>query len=239
MSYSNKVEANRQQIMSGVGMDYNSGRDELIIPEYGRNVQKMIQYARTIEDKTYRQAFVEKIVELMMQMHPQNKNLEDYRDKMWKHVFRIANFDLDVLPPGGKAPKPEDNLKRPEPLNYPDFQPKFRHYGRNVQVLIKKAVGMEPGPIRDGFIGVIGAYMKLAYRTWNREHYISDSVIKDDLETLSGGKLMLDGDMNIDNLSQSPKLQRKKQQRTQGPGGHQGNGNGRHQNNKGKQRRRK
>ena len=125
----------------GLNMVYNSSREKLIIPEYGRNIQKLIDYAKAIEDDEYRQVFVERIVDLMMQMHPQNKNLDDYREKLWKHVFRISSYDLNVTTPSGKQPQPEDRLKKPQKVEYPSSQAKFRHYGNNVQQLIAKAQG--------------------------------------------------------------------------------------------------
>lgn len=183
------------------GMEYNSAREDLIIPEYGRNVQKLINHAKTIEDPAHRQKFVEAVVDLMQQMHPQSRSIDDYRDRLWKHVFRIAKYELDAVPPNGKKPRPEDSKKRPEKVAYPVMEAKYRHYGHNVQQLIKKALSMPEGPKRDGFVAVIGSYMKLAYRTWNKEHYVSDDVIKGDLETLSGGQLSLDDNTSIDNLS--------------------------------------
>ena len=183
------------------GMEYNSARENLIIPEYGRNVQKLINHAKTIEDPALRQKFVEALVDLMQQMHPQSRNIDDYRDRLWKHVFRIAKYELDVVPPNGNKPDPEDSKKRPDKVGYPVVEAKFRHYGHNVQQLIKKALSMDPGPKRDGFVAVIGSYMKLAYRTWNKEHYVSDDVIRENLETLSNGQLTLDDSAPIDNLS--------------------------------------
>ncbi|MBI1224219.1 MAG: DUF4290 domain-containing protein [Bacteroidetes bacterium] len=189
-------------------MEYNSKKDELIIPEYGRNIQAMIRFARDLPTRVERQRYIEEIVILMMQMHPQNRNLEDYRDKMWKHVFRIAEYNLDVMPPNGEIPRPEDSRKRPEKVPYPAKETKFRHYGHNVQRLIAKALQMEEGPKKEGFVQVIGSYMKLAYKTWNREHYVSDDIIIDDLEHLSGGKLKVMEDASLDNLSRGGAIRR-------------------------------
>ena len=184
-------------------MKYNTAKDELVIPEYGRHIQNLIKYCKKIENKDERQALAERIVDLMMQMHPQNRNMDDYRDKLWKHFFRIANYDIDVDTPTGVRPSREDDQKRPERIAYPVVEAKFRHYGHNVQQLIKKALEMEEGPIRDGFVAVIGSYMKLAYKTWNKEYYVSDDVIKTDLESLSNGQLTLDENAAIDSLSGS------------------------------------
>ena len=181
-------------------MDYNSSREELIIPEYGRNVQKMIQYAKQIEDAEERQVFAERIVQLMMQMHPQNRNMEDNREKLWKHVFMIAEFDIDVMPPNGVRPDPSDTINRPDVVEYPKSEAKFRHYGNNVQKLVDKALAMDDPEKKEGFAHVIGSYMKLAYRTWNREHFVSDEVIKNDLESLSDGALKMDENTVIESL---------------------------------------
>ncbi len=207
------------------GMEYNSDREGLIIPEYGRNVQKLIKHAKTIENPKIRQRFVEKVVDMMMQMHPQNRNVDDYREKLWKHVFRIANYELDVVPPFGEIPKPDDIRKHPEKVGYPVSEAKFRHYGHNVQVLIKKALAMPPGPKRDGFVNVIASYMKLAYKTWNKEHYVSDDIIKGDLESLSQGQLTLHEDTAIDNLSRTMDRRRPMQNNSgKRPGGPNGSG---------------
>lgn len=191
-------------------LSYNSEREELVIPEYGRNVQNLICNARKIENLEERQAYIEHIVNLMMQMHPHNRNLEEYRDKIWKHVFRIANYDLDgVLPHNGEIPTPEDVKKRPERIGYPVKNIRYRHYGNNVHTMIARAIEMEEGTKKNGFIEVIGSYMKLAYKTWNKEHYVSDDIIIADLETLSEGKLeLLDGAF-LDNLTQANRKRRR------------------------------
>lgn len=198
-----------EQQADDLRMEYNSDRDLLEIPEYGRNVQKLIKHAKTIDNYGMRQAFVEKVVDLMMQLHPQNRNVEDYREKLWAHVFQIAGYDLDVLPPSGVVPEPEARVKKPEAIGYPRKDAKYRHYGSNVQQLITKAISMEDGPIKDGFVEVIGSYMKLAYRTWNKDHYVSDEIIKGDLVSLSKGKLELRDNIVLDSLSNSNKKKKK------------------------------
>jgi hypothetical protein len=210
-------------------MEYNSQKEELIIPEYGRNIQILIQHAKTIENKELRQRFVEKIIDLMHQMNPQNRNMEDYRDKLWKHLFRIAKYEIDVVPPSGQAPGAEEANKKPEPVPYPSSGSRFRHYGNNVQRLIKSALEMEPGPKRDSFVKVIGSYMKLAYRTWNKEHFVSDEVIKSDLEAMSDLRLTLKEEDLADHMSANAANRRRgKPQRPQQPnnGGQHNSGNG-------------
>ncbi|MCP3929730.1 MAG: DUF4290 domain-containing protein [Bacteroidetes bacterium] len=207
-------------------MEYNTSRDLLIMPEYGRNVQKLVNHAKTIEDRDARQASAERIVNLMMQMHPQNKNVSDFREKLWKHLFRIANYELDVDSPSGKIPPLEDTRVKPDPVPYPETEVRYRHYGHNIQTLIKKALATEKGPKRDGLIGVIGAYMKLAYRTWNREHYISDDIIKGDLATLSNGELAFKEGVAIENIGGGGAPRRRKRP-SSGNGSYRDKGKGR------------
>jgi len=184
-------------------MAYNSSREILVMPEYGRNIQLLVEYAKTIEDKEYRYAFADKILDLMNQMHPQNRNIEDYRTKLWRHLYQIANFELDVIPPDGLIPTREEVYKKPDKVPYPKSDAKYRHYGNNVSQLIKKALSMEPGPKKQGFVAVIGSYMKLAYKTWNKDLYVSDEIIKNDLFSLSNGELKIEDHVPIDNLSHS------------------------------------
>jgi hypothetical protein len=198
-------------------MIYNSQRDLLIIPEYGRHIQEMVEYAKTIEDAEKKKAFVNQVVELMAQMNPQSRNMDDFRDKLWKHIFRISNYELDITTPDGvKLEKPAEDA-RPAPLQYPQGQAKYRHYGHHVQTLIKKAIEMEDGPIKESFVEVIGNYMKLAYRTWHKEHYVNDELIKQDLINMSGGKLQLSEESSLDNLKSSYRkpLPQRKPGRTQ------------------------
>lgn len=203
-------------------LEYNSSRPHLAMPEYGRNVQKLIRHARTIANPVQRQIFIERIVDLMMQMSPQSKNLDDYRDKLWRHVFQIAEYNLEVMPPNGIVPRSEEAIKKPEIVPYPVSEAKFKHYGNNVQKLVNKAMKMENGPIRDGFVEVIGNYMKMAYKTWNKEHYVSDEIIIDNLVTLSEGRLTLRENASLDTLSNA---NRKRKRPENGGGGSSSNSN--------------
>lgn len=238
--------------MAELDMEYNSSKEELIIPEYGRNVQNLIQHAKEEPDPRIRQILAEKIIELMWQMSPQTRSAEDTREKLWRHLFQIADFDIDVMPPSGVRPRPEDSHKKPDRVGYPQAQLQFRHYGGNVQRLIQKALEMPPGSKRDGFVAVIGSYMKLAYRTWNKEHYVSDDVIKADLAHISEGRLVFTDETSFDNLGGggsarnsgggNNKRQRPPQQRGNGgysSGGNYRNRGGNNPNNKNQQNRRK
>ena len=178
------------------------------MPEYGRNVQQLVRHAQQIQDPAYRQQFCEEIIDLIQQLYPQAKNVEDYRSKLWQHLFHIAKYNLDATTPSGVVPTPETARKKPERVPYPQQDTRFRHYGNNLHKLILRARDMEPGSIKDGFVHTIGSYMKLAYKTWNREHYVSDEVIKTDLDILSNGRLSLDDNTRIDGLANSTRARR-------------------------------
>ncbi len=181
-----------------LAMEYNSQKGKLVISEYGRNIQKMIYAVREMEDTEKRQRLAEAIVGLMHQMSSADRNNPDYRQKLWRHLFRIADYKLEVEAPEGIDISPESNDINVQPISYPDGVRKNRHYGKYVQALIEKALEMEAGEKRDEFAMIIASYMKLAYRTWNREHFVSDEVIKQDLLKMSKGELVIAYDETID-----------------------------------------
>lgn len=189
--------------MSTQNMEYNSQKGHLVIPEYGRNVQNMIFQIRDMEDKEKRQRLAEAVIELMYQMNTADRSNPDYKEKLWRHLFYIADYKIDVIPPDGDIPNPETSAMRPGIIAYAPNLRKNRHYGKLVQDLIAKAVAMEEGEKRDEFTMIIASYMKMAYRTWNREHFVSDGVIKQDLEKISGGVLTMDDEETIDVIATS------------------------------------
>ncbi len=207
-----------------IDMEYNSQREHLIIPEYGRSVQKLIAHARTIEKKEDRQAFVERVVLLMHQMNPQSKSSLDSKDKLWKHLFRIAEYNLDVTPPEGVEIDPEKKVA-PERLQYPDNDKKNRHYGQMILSLIAKCDALEEGDKKEEFKIVIGSFMKMAYKTWNSDHYVSEDNIKIDLKRLSKGSIVLGEDIALDFYKNSHPPRRRKPDNK-----HKGKGKGRKKN---------
>ncbi|MBT8191721.1 MAG: DUF4290 domain-containing protein [Saprospiraceae bacterium] len=190
-------------------MDYNSQKDLLIIPEYGRNIQALIEFNKTIEDDKERQEFAEQVVNLMQQMNPQSKNLAEYRNKLWNHFFRIAQYDINVVPPTGEKPSGEDAKAKPATVEYPVKEKEYRHYGHHVRTLITKAITMEDGPIKEGFVENIASFMKLAYKNWNPEHYVSDEIILADLKVLSDGKLNVSESSSLDLLTSAVRKKRR------------------------------
>lgn len=177
--------------------DYNTQKDELLIREYGRNTQNLINQAKEIEDKEERQAYIEKVVHLIMSMHPHTRNIDDYRLKVWSHVLKMADYSLDVEIPDNL---PDARKKRkPDQMLYPQNTKRLRHYGRNVRIMIEKAKGMEDKEKQEAYITVIAAYMKMSYKTWNREN-VNDEVIFQEFARLAKGELEVPKGTNIDSL---------------------------------------
>jgi hypothetical protein len=200
----NPLLLNNQTFMDHIKFVYNTSQSELAMPEYGRNIQELIYYCKNIEDPVYRQQFAEEVVNLMHIITPYNKTLEEHRKKLWHHFFRIVSYDIDVMPPNGIKPTPEEDRLNPHKVEYPSGTDKYRHYGNYVNELIRMASAMEPGPKRDAFAVIIGSYMKMAYKNWNREHYVSDDMIKNDLLKMSNGQLAIDEGVQFATVEDSP-----------------------------------
>ena len=170
-------------------MDYNTQREKLMLPEYGRNVQKMIDHAITIKDKDERSKAAETIIQVMGNMNPQLKDNRDFKHKLWDHLHFISDFNLDIDAPFEKPEREQLSIK-PDALEYPNQDIKYMHYGKIVEIMIKKAIEMEAGDNKDLFIKFIANHMKLSYMTWNKDH-VPDKVIFKAVENLSGKKLII------------------------------------------------
>lgn len=170
-------------------MEYNTGREHLTIPEYGRNVQKMIHYACTVKDKSERNKIAQAIVSIMGQLNAQTKDIEEFEQKLWNHLFIISDFQLDVDSPY-EVPSREALAKKPERISYKSTNVKYKHYGKILEGLIKKASDLPDGEEKTAFTRSIANLMKKSYLSWNRDS-VNDQVIINHLEELSKGKLTL------------------------------------------------
>lgn len=168
---------------------YNTRHRDIRIQEYGRHVQNMVDYATTIEDKAERQAVAESIVDIMINMTDPGNKTGDSLAKAWKHIFFMSEDTLDVEVPAGVEVSDVKDLFIHEPLEYPQMDIDFKHYGLNVQKMLKKAQNMENLEHREAYVRVIGSYMKMAYRTWHKEQFVNDEIIKNDIEGMTKGKI--------------------------------------------------
>ncbi len=176
-------------------MQYNTKRDGLIMPEYGRHVQSLVDYAKTIVDDKERQDVVEQIIILMEIINPNSKNVGDYDHKLWDHLFIISDFELKCKSPY-PVPSREDVYKHPEKFPYPNQKIKYRHYGKNVESMIDKAVEMENEEKQEAYTEVIASFMKRTYANYTNDG-VNDDIIKEDLVRMSEGELSLDDDQRI------------------------------------------
>jgi hypothetical protein len=168
-------------------MEYNTTRSKMLMPEYGRNVQRMVEYLLTIEDRATRLRNAEAVIELMGTLNPHLKVIEDYKHKLWDHLYQMTDFQLDVDSPYPK-PNREDVFQKPEVIPYPKTKINNRHLGNNLENLLKKAMEETDPEKKQGLTQAVGYYMKLAYTNWHREP-VHDDMIKNELSILSNGTL--------------------------------------------------
>ncbi|MPM21242.1 hypothetical protein SDC9_67686 [bioreactor metagenome] len=171
-------------------MEYNTQREKLEITEYGRYVRQMVDFIKTMPDKTTRTKAANAIVHAMMTVQTGSRDMTDYKRKLWDHLMLISNFELDVDSP---YPLPEPDKKMsPEILNYSvPYEVRFRFYGRYVEKMVKKAVEMADGEEKNELVRLIANTMKKLYLTWNKDS-VKDELIIEQLNILSQGKLALD-----------------------------------------------
>lgn len=155
--------------------------------EYGRHIQKMIEHVLAIEDPERRQRNAQAVIELMGFLNPHLKNVEDFRHKLWDHLFLISDFKLEVKSPY-PIPTRETLSEKPEPLKYPKRHPRYSHLGKNLEIVINKALSEENPEKKQGFANAIAYYMKLAYNNWHKE-VVHDDAIQSELTNLTDGQL--------------------------------------------------
>ena len=168
-------------------MEYNTTRNYLVIREYGRHIQKMVEYLLSLEDREKRQKNAYALIELMGFLNPHLKNVEDFRHKLWDHLFLISDFKLDVESPY-PIPTRESLKANPDPLPYPKRYPKYNHLGKNIEIVIDKALQEEDAEKRQGFANAIAYYMKLTYSNWHKE-LVHDDNIQTELASITNGEL--------------------------------------------------
>ena len=191
-------------------LEYNSERSTLIIPEYGRHLQKMVEHAVSIKDDEERNRVAKSIIAVMGNMNPHLRDVPDFQHKLWDQLFIISDFKLNVDSP---FPKPSREIleEHPDPLDYPQNFPKYRFYGNNIKRMIDEAKKYEEGEFKEALVLAIANHMKKSFLNWNRDA-VDDNVIFEHLKELS------DGDLNLKNsdedLSDSSNLMRGKKKYT-------------------------
>ena len=170
-------------------LEYNTEREHLIIPEYGRHLQKMINHAKTRPTKEERNKLAKAIIAVMGNLQPHLRDVADFQHKLWDQLFIMADFELDVDSPYD-LPSKELLQSRPEPLKYPQNHPKYRFYGNNIKTMIDVAKTWEDGEMKTALTFTIANHMKKCFLNWNKDT-VEDAVIFDHLYELSDGTLDL------------------------------------------------
>lgn len=171
-------------------LEYNTDRNDVRLKEYGRNIQKLVNHIRTIEDKEKRSEYAQTLTDLMKQINPNLKNNQETDQKVWDDLYIISNFDLEIEAP---FPMPEESAigKKPQRVAYKNSNMRYRHYGRSVEIMIEQAIKMEDPETRESAVIHIGRLMKGFYNTWNKDN-IEDEIILKQIKELSNNQLDID-----------------------------------------------
>ncbi|GHE65707.1 MULTISPECIES: DUF4290 domain-containing protein [Roseivirga] len=173
-----------------MALEYNTERAAVKLMEYGRNIQKLVNHIKTIEDKDKRSAYAHTLTDLMKQINSNIKGNQDYDQKVWDDLYLISNFELDVEAP---FPMPDVSAigKKPQKVHYKSSNIKYLHYGRNVEIMIEQAIAMEDPESKAAAVIHIGRLMKTFYNTWNKDN-IDDEIILKQIKELSNNQLDID-----------------------------------------------
>jgi hypothetical protein len=172
--------------MITMNYDYNTQRKRMALPEYGRNVQKMVDHIKTIEDRTERNRAAKTIISIMGNLNPQLRDVGDFKHKLWDHLALIASFELDIDSPY-TVPEPSKFVEKPKQVPYKQGDIRFLHYGRIIELMINAACELEEGDKKEYLTTLIVNQMKKSYIIWNRGQVADEVIIK----VLSKGKLQM------------------------------------------------
>ncbi len=178
--------------------DYNSTRPQLILAEYGRNVQNMVDYICTVPSKEERNRLAQVVIDMMGVLNPHLRDVSDFKHKLWDHLYIISDFKIDVDSPY-PVPTKEGIQHKPEPIPYPQNRIRFKHYGHVAEKMIQKAVAHTDEESRSKMTLSIANFMKMAYLAWNKDS-VNDLQIIQDLADMSGGVLRLPEDTVLTKL---------------------------------------
>ncbi|MGD9976787.1 MAG: DUF4290 domain-containing protein [Bacteroidales bacterium] len=193
-------------------MDYNTQRKKLALPEYGRHIQQMVDYINGIENRDERNRLAKSLIVIMGNLNPHLRDINDFKHKLWDHLFIMSNFKLDIDSPY-PIPSSEQYQEKPKQIPYPNNPIKYKHYGRVIELIIEKAIDMEDSPEKEALKQLIANQMKKANISWNKDS-VSDEDIFRDMGTLSNGQLiMAPGSKLVDNRDFKNKRNKHQQHR--------------------------
>jgi hypothetical protein len=191
-------------------MDYNTKREKLPMPEYGRNIQNMVNHLFTIEDREKRIRSAYAVIDVMGNLHPYLRDVAEYKHKLWDHLAIMSNFELDIDYPY-EPPSPDILTEKPRRVPYNQHDIKLRHYGLITKKLVDAAIEME-GQEQRIIIEQIANQMKKLYLAWNKDS-VDDEKIFIDLEEISGHKLKVSRDIKLTDVKTAPVVPKKKKKK--------------------------
>lgn len=172
------------------GLDYNTQREKLVLPEYGREIQNMVDHAVAIKDRAERQHCAESIIAIMDHMFPDGADAEDHHRKLWDHLAIMSGFKLDIDYPYA-VKQAEDIAKKPDPMDYPMTRIPVRHYGAMMFEIFDKLKNMEPGAEREELVKLTANQMRRDLAQWSHGSCDEEKVAAD-LARFTDGKIQLD-----------------------------------------------
>lgn len=205
-------------------MDYNTTRNTLITKEFGRNLQKIVDKLVIVKDRNKRNDYARLVIKVMMQMYPGPRESEDYHHKLWDLLYLISDFKLDVDAPFPK-PTAEEVFAPPSRIEYPKHKITYRHYGRNIEVIIKRISDLPDGEEKRQLMNSVGNFLKQSFLTWNRDS-VSDKQIFDDFKFLSDNKITPGREVRLFNTKEYLEIEKAKEEeknskkKKQGKSGH-------------------
>ena len=189
-----------------VKLEYNTEREKLQMPEYGRNVLNMSEQLRNIPDREKRSQQARAVVKVMELLNPQVRSEENWERKLWDQLYIMAGLDLDIDSPYPVPTEEQINLK-PQPIPLQDNPVKARHYGRNIESIIDLIAGLEGGPMKSEMIRSLACYMRQQYLIWNKDS-VADGTIFADIEKLSDGRITIPEGLSLPKISNDASFQR-------------------------------
>ena len=181
------------------GLDYNTSREKMAMPEYGRNVLKMVQKLKEIPDRQKRSSQAAAVIKVMETLNPGAHQLENYEHKLWDQLYMIAGFDLDVDAPY-PCPEKEQFSTNPVPLPMKDTKVKAAHYGRNIEKIINLLCEEEDSEVKTEMIRCLALYMRQQYLIWNKDSVADETIFKD-IEAISEHRLKVPEGMSLGKVS--------------------------------------
>ena len=176
-------------------LDYNTQREKLHMPEYGRHVQKMIEYVAALPSKEKRNEQIQSVVQVMGTLNPQLRDINDFKHKLWDHVHIISDFNIDIDSPYA-TPTRESLATAPNPIPLQKTPVKAAHYGRNIQNMIEVIAQREDDEVKTYMIKTLASYMKQQYLIWNKDS-VSEETIFNDIHKLSDGRITVPEGVHI------------------------------------------